>query len=1009
MKKIWLSILVLAAPAFAGEPLAPISFAGGVDYGRLCSQILDERACDSSNMYGDRVGSAQSRNGSHPLIATAVSSQPFSSLFWTTISTSNLQINVVLGVSGDTIYYSTQDTVTSWLVLYRGLLTPNQKFTFQVAQNAIYMTGNALTDPIFKWDVTGSSFTPAIINVSTSSAIIFAKYLLWEGNYMFAANVRDVRNGLGGNTTYYDDRVYYSYILDPSSFTVGRFEHISPGDGEYITGVTSKRSGVAGTRLVELYKPSSVYALTFKILNPAGEGGDQNITKVAEGFGHIADSPPENIGAWDIMFSRDGILQWNGGLLTRANLEAEKVVISGAIRPLIAKLILRNTYRNSILKYYPKGNYLVFAYEDPDLFPQGRANSATFYDLLTGEWWPMRFPFSIGSVETDKGPTATGKLHIGDGMDGYVHVVDDPVDADDSRHEISLDPMEQTNNWANAGISTNVVAVGTASLRLQLTPSVKTSSITRVFVMPMGEWYDKSQSSATDRISFKVWPSSVGFLSALRVDLQVQDAQGAFNTNFSSVTISSAALTGGSSNWTTIEIAFSSFPIAQSWVDFQTESVPFARNLTRFGIRFVATTTVEENLFFDDLRFVASGKTPLNPFRLTKNFNLGSLANKDFQQVLVSRERYRDSSFNVDVLTGQGFLTNTIRIAKEIPKEIFVCEFSSIPGITKLSSVDFSVLASTITKSIDAFKFENGAADKDFIYGYNVSKDQLVKISRSSMSVFVSTYGALGSGTSNFNYVQEIAVETKSDGNILVVDHMNHRLKEHKKKDFTFVRKYGQLGTGSTSFYNPTGVDWDSKAIYVGDDSNQKIVKYTRDYQYETEAKLDINTIGNISIKVGPQFLFDAYNRGSDAGIYYIEVVLEKRNKSDLSLVNRATVRPLGVVANSTYSLTGSIALHSRYVDIAFNDASLNAGNFYLQKRLQSDFSIVKELVSTAAGFGLIGDNLSREPSQSTEKIDLKILPDPYVQLKFYIKDELESSLKLSEMTFAAEKLPYTP
>lgn len=1007
-----LSLGILVAPLGAIEPLTPIAFDLGVDFARLCTEIDDRGACDSSNMYGDRVGSAGTRFGSHLINEIAVSTNPFSSLFSATIATSNIQINILIGVSGNTIYYSTQDTVSSWSILYRGLSTPNQRFTFAVAQNLIFMTGNALTDPVFKFDVAASSFSPALLSFSTATAVIYAKYLLWEKGYMLYGNVRDVRNGLAISTTYYDDRVYYSFELQPSSVTVDRFLNITPGDGEYITGLTSKRSSSVGTSIVEVYKKSSISSISFIRLNPAGEGGDQSVARIAYGFGHVGDSPPENIGSWDVMLSQSGILQWNGGLLTRANLEAERVVISNKIKPLIDKLIRRNTYAKSILKHYPKSNYLIFAYEDPDLFPRNALNSSMFYDLVTGEWWPMK-NFIIGSIETDNGPNGTGKIMYGDGMDGYAHFADDPLDSDDSPKQISLEAMETLDGWKNAGISNTVAVVGTASVSLTLSPSVLYSSITKNFVMPMGEWYDKSQSSGTDKFSFKVYPSSIGFLTSLRVDLLVQDVQGHFDENFSSVTLSSAALTAGSSAWTTIDIAFSSFPLRNEWTNFETESVPFARNSTRFGLRFVATATADLTLYFDDVRFKQATNNPLNPFRLTKQFNFGTMAEKDFKQIVVLREKQRDSTFNIDVLTGQGQLANSITVPRDIPQEIFVCGLSSIPGISKMSSIDFSIIGGT--RSLQNFSgslrlpfdFENGAADKNYIYAFDSFGNKLVKIDRSSMTVFVSTYGSLGTGTTSFNYIQEIAVETPEKGNLLIVDHMNHRLKEHRKSDLSFVRQYGQLGNQATSFYNVTGVDWDARSIYVGDDGNQRIVRMDREYIVQAQAKLDINTIGNVSVRVGPRFLYCAYNRGSNNQVFFIDVVLEKRNKSDLSLISRKTLRPTTTTVASTYTIRGSIALHSKYLIVTFNDGALDAGNFYIQKLLQSDFSVVLEKVFSVPNFGLIGDNLSRETEQKTEKINLEVLPNSYVQLRFYSKDELDTSFKLSNMAFVVEKKEY--
>jgi len=1010
MRYVLAVVFLCSSLACAIEPLTSISFSGGVDYSRICSEIDQQRACDSSNMYGDRVGSADTRNGSHRLNETAVSTNPFSALFSATISSAGRQLDLKIGISGDTIYYSTDSPFQRWAILYRGLLTSNQRFTFASAQGSVYMTGDALSDPIFKFDVVNSSFGLSLLNASTWSAVIHAKYLLWENGYMLAGNVREVRNGLASPTTYYDDRVYYSYVLQPSSFSVDRFLNVNPGDNDFITGLTSKRTSSIGSSLVNVYKTGAVYGAVWTLLNPLGEGGDQKIVKLADGFGHVAESPPENIGSFDVVLSRDGILQWDGGMLSRERIEAERILISGQIRPLINKLVRRNTYKKSIIRHYPKSNYLVFAYEDPDLFPHGRLNSSMFYDLLTGEWWPMK-NWIIGSIETDKGPGGTGSLMYGDGMDGYVHAADDPVDSDDSRKEISIDDMEKTDGWANAAISRNIstgtVAVGTASLVLQLNNN--TSSITKVFIMPLGEWYDKSKSTGTDKLSFKVAASSRGFLTRLRVDLHVEDVQNQFNLNFSSVVISSAALASGSSVFTTIEIALSSFSLLDHWVSIDSETIPFARNFTRFGLRFVATATAELNLFFDDVRLVQGTKNPIDPLRITKRDSFGVLSNKNFMQIMLAREKQRDSSISVDVFTGQGNLKNTVTIPPEVSKEIFVLGFSSIPGITGLSSVDFERTRSTTSASADVFDFVSGNANSDFIFAFDSQSNRIAKVDLSSISVFVSSYGALGPGTTNFDYVQDIAVETNENGNILVTDHMNHRLKEHRQSDLSFVREYGQLGTGTTSLYNPTSADWDSGFIWVFDDGNQRIARFGRDYSFRTEVKLDINTIGDGIVRAGPDFLFDAYNRGSDDAVYFVDVFLEKRTKSDMGLLNRVVLRPEGIVASSSYSLKG-LAMHSKFVYVSFNDTALDEGTYYIQKRLQEDLSLVSELRLTAKNSGLIGDGLARETARDVKAVNLGLtLPDPYIQLKFYSKGELENQFKLSAMSQVLELQPYIP
>lgn len=1003
------STTIHAAP----ELLTPIGFGKGVDYTRSCTDVADDAACDSSNMVGDRRGAAWVRNGSKRLITQAVSTQPFTALYRTVITTAGIPINVLIGVSGDTIYYSTSNSISHLSILYRGLNTPNQKFSFATAMNLIYMTGDALTDPIYKWDVPGSSFSAAfLVPNSTYTAYIYAKYLLYESNYLFAANVREIRD-LTKPSTYYDDRVYYSYLLELSSFTLDRVLNISLGDGEYITGMTTKRSVNEGAAVIEVYKPSSIHEVSFTKADPIGEDGDIQISRVAQGFGNITDSPPQNLGDYDAMFSKEGLILWDGGRRNRLSVETEKTVFSENIRPIIQKLIDKNSYRNAILKYYPKNKWIIFAYEDPNKFPKGVPNSCMIYDLITGQWWPLK-NWIIGSMEVMEGFNDDGKLIYGDGKDGHIHITDDPSESDDARREISIDPMESMASWFGSdGISTGMpvgtVMEGTASIRLTMTPTVIFASMSRVAVLSLGEYYDKSVSSGADKISFKVFPSSIGNLQVLRVDLQVGNAKNQFDDNYSSIIFSSVALTAGTSAWSTLEVSISSFPLLKKWIDISSPSLPFANNFTRFGIRFVSTSVGHLNLYFDDVRFVSANKTPLNPERLTKRFNFGTLNDKDFIQVILSREKQRNASFQIDMFTGFGKLGNSVTIAKDLPKELFVCGFQGSTGIAKLSGTDFSFLESTQTNSDTYFGFENGAWDGKYLFTYDVQKNRLTKIESSSMTVIASTFGSFGTGQSNFDYVQEIALEKGDNGVMMMTDHMNNRIKVHSKSDLSFIQEFGQLGTGTTSLWNPTGIDFDDKVVIVGDDGNQRLAWFDRNFNFIFDVKLDINVIGNITIKIDGSYVYIAYNKGSPNTTYFYDVILEKRNKGDGSLITQTIVRPMGVTVNSTYTLRGSIGIYSKFVLISFSEKPFDSGTNYIQKRLTEDLSIVSEYSSGQHNYGVIGDNLSREPVFLSQKINLGVLSDPWLQLRFYSKNENESSFKLNDMTFYAEKLNYTP
>src|SRR3990167_8652858 len=507
-----------------------------------------------------------------------------------------------------------------------------------------------------------------------------------------------------------------------------------------------------------------------------------------------------------------------------------------------------------------------------------------------------------------------------------------------------------------------------------------------------------------DMVSFKIYASSAGFLKTLRVDLEAKDVQGAFDDNYSSVTFSSAALMGASSTWITMSVAFSSFPLQSHWIDFSSETVPFSRNLTRFGIRFVATATADLTLYIDDIRFIGATKTPLNPYRLTKQYTAGSLADKDWKQVIVAREKPRNSSFKIDVYTGLGNLSNTKPISASVNKEIYVCGIVSTGDVTIVSSLDFSLKSSTADGPGGVFRFVSGDADDRYIYGYDDANARIINIDKSSMTTaFISTYGVFGAGTTNFNYVQEMSVDTDENGLLWMVDHMNHAVKVFSKSDLSFRSAYGQLGTQTTSFYNPTGIHADFRNVYVGDDTNQAIKRFDRDFNYVDQVDLDINTIGNITLKGDEKYLYASYTRGSDDTVFYIDVVLERRNKSDLKLVNRAIVKPNGVVINSTYTLTGSIAVASGFIYVPFTD---NNGNYYLQKRLITDFSLADEYVSKMPFTSVMGDGMAREPALSSDKVNLNVSQDRYVQLKFYSQDELATSFKLIQMSIIAEPRP---
>ena len=85
------------------------------------------------------------------------------------------------------------------------------------------------------------------------------------------------------------------------------------------------------------------------------------------------------------------------------------------------KIIKAGTYQNAVGKWYPKKQWYIFAYEDPDKYPHGINNSVIVYDFRIQEWFPF-CNWLVGSMETEEGFGDNGQLIYGDSNDSYVHL-----------------------------------------------------------------------------------------------------------------------------------------------------------------------------------------------------------------------------------------------------------------------------------------------------------------------------------------------------------------------------------------------------------------------------------------------------------------------------------------------------------------------------------------------------------------------------------------------------------
>ncbi len=1011
MKKyLFLALFLFCGAAHSAQTVTqPVNFSGGVDYYSIPTEVADNRAVDMQNLVGDLQGGVKKRNGSSRFISQVKSTNSINSLYWASVDVGTGSFNALIMTTADKIYVSTSTSSPLWKEVRRNLNTLNQNFSFTNYNGIVVMTGDALTDPVFQYDIKTDTLTElfdSAVSTRADSVNVYAKFVLARDGHLILANCLDVKDkNLTSRTTYYGSRIYYSLygVNKISTFTVTRFIDVNTDDGESISGITDK-GGASGSTIL-LYKPSSIMAMNYTIMDLTINGGDISINTVVKGFGCISPKALANIGEYDIVPTRYGLILYNGGAKTRLNLIEEIKTISNLIKPVYERTVLNNTYLRSCGAYYPKKQWYVFSFEDPYYSPSGKANRFFIYDIKTGEWYPQNNILASSFATINN----SGDLIYGDSSDGYVYSLDLETRNDDARKEISVDPMDSTSAWASSTIDYSSVIEGTASLRIDSNFSNSYfSSMTKISLINISDWNDRSKvNKDKDYISFKIKTSSIACLSSLRVDFQFEATISSFTAFFSSCSISSNSiiLSGNpDQGFVEIKVKLSSFPIPDSWVNPLTQQLPFANILTLYGIRFVNSSISTNTINIDDLRIVGGNDSIIESYYLTKQFNLGTIAQKDWRQLILTMDKPSDSSLKVDIFTDFGYFANTKSLDAALPKEIFQCSYKGNHGITRLNSYDFSVIDSTSFPNPNIIDYMNGVANKDYVFANDKVLNRILMLDRKDLSVIISSFGSLGSGTTNFNNTNQMSLV---GNNLFVTDNFNNRLTWLlvKNRKLNLVKTYGELGLGTTNFYSISGVTADLSNIFVLDDGLSQITKYSYNFEYVASIKIDANTIGKGVLTQDSNYIYAAYNKIVDKP-YFTDVVLEKRNKGDLSLVQRVTLRPLNVVEQSTYTLSGDIGILGKYLFIGFTKDLAQTGTYYVQKILKEGFSVVDEYSTAATQFGLIADSESYQPTLKNEKINLESRNGSYIQFKYYDKN-IDNIFKLYNYSFAVDPKSY--
>ncbi|MEW6606719.1 MAG: carboxypeptidase regulatory-like domain-containing protein [bacterium] len=116
--------------------------------------------------------------------------------------------------------------------------------------------------------------------------------------------------------------------------------------------------------------------------------------------------------------------------------------------------------------------------------------------------------------------------------------------------------------------------------------------------------------------------------------------------------------------------------------------------------------------------------------------------------------------------------------------------------------------------------------ENQWIYIADTGNNKIKKFNR--FGDFQDSFGGVGTEDGKFIHPYGVAVDTTND-DIYVVDTVNHRIQKFHiaQGTYTFILKFGEMGSGNTQFYLPRDMDVGHDGnIYVCDSGNQRIQKF---------------------------------------------------------------------------------------------------------------------------------------------------------------------------------------